>query len=448
MENQVNDFVIFIGRFHPLIVHLPIGFLILGFILHLVAKLEQFKNSDHITDFTLLLGGVSAIGACIIGYMLSLEGGYSEDAVFIHQWSGVALTVCSFVLLAIRKKQLSNPKIQRVGFIIIMVLLTTTGHFGGNLTHGSTYLVQYAPNPIRAFAGLPPKLDRNYKKIDNIDSALVFEDVLMPILDAKCISCHNEEKLKGELLLSSYKDMMKGGESGKAIVKGNSSASELYKRITLAPDDENFMPPEGKTPLSKEQVKLIEWWIEAGAKPKASLLALNADREVRDKFEKYLGIGKYKTILNAPIDPINPSVIKTIESAGFNVTVLAKEVNYLDVSVKNGEKITKTQLETLKKAKEHIVWLDLKNAGITDEYFGVINSSPNLLRLRLDRNEITDKGVAELTDLKNLEYINLSFTKITDEALVAINKMGNLDKVYYYGTEVKGSLSVQEGISR
>lgn len=439
MEDQVNDFVIFIGRFHPLIVHLPIGFLILGFILHLVSKLEQFKNSDHIVDFTLLLGGLSAVGACIIGYMLSLEGGYGEDAIFIHQWSGIALTVFSFVLLAIRKKQLGNPKVQRVGFILMMVLLTATGHFGGNLTHGSTYLVQYAPNPVRAIAGLPPKINRVYKNIENIDSALVFEDVLMPILDARCISCHNQQKLKGELLLTSFKDMMKGGESGKAIVPGNSISSELFTRITLAHDDEDFMPPEGKTPLSKQQVKLIEWWIDAGAKPKASLLALNADSDVKDKFEKYLGIGKYKTLLNDPIDPISQSIIEDIESSGFNVSVLAETINYLDVTVRNGEKITKSQLESLEKAKDHIVWLDLKNAGITDEHFDIINSLSNLMKLRVDRNDITDAGVSKLTDLKNLEYINLSFTKITDEALVAVKKLKNLDKAYYYSTSVKGS---------
>ena len=437
MENQISDFVIFIGRFHPLIVHLPIGFLILGFILHLVAKFEKFKNSEHIVDFTLLIGGISAFGACVLGYMLSLEGGYGDDAIFIHQWSGIALTIISFILLAIRKWQIGNLIVQRVGFILVMIVLTLTGHFGGNLTHGSTYLVQYAPNPIRVIAGLPPKIERIYRKIDHIDSALVFEDVLMPILDARCMSCHNEEKLKGELLLTSLKDLMKGGESGKAIVPGKSAASELFKRITLAHDDEDFMPPEGKTPLSKEQVKMIEWWIDEGAKPKASMISLNASSEIKDRFEKYLHIGKYMTLLNDPIDPIDPSIIEEIESSGFTVSVLAETVNYLDVTVKNGVKISKKQLETLEQAKEHIVWLDLKNSGLEDDYFNVINSLPNLLKLRVDRNEITDNGVNQLTDLNNLEYINLSFTKITDASLASLNKLEKLNKTYYYSTGVK-----------
>ena len=81
-----------------------------------------------------------------------------------------------------------------------MILLVVTGHLGGNLTHGATYLFQYAPNPIRTLAGLQPKVKKTFKKITDIDSALVFEDVIHPILDARCASCHNEEKLKGELL--------------------------------------------------------------------------------------------------------------------------------------------------------------------------------------------------------------------------------------------------------
>ena len=253
MENQVSDFVLFIGRFHPLVVHLPIGFLFIAFILHIGAKFNSLRNSDHIVDFVLLLGGISAALACIMGYMLSFEGGYGEEAVFLHQWAGIGLAILSFALLVYRKKGQGKPLVQRIGFFLVMILLAYTGHLGGNLTHGSSYLFQYAPNMVRKVAGFPPKVNRVYKKITHIDSAMVFEDVLMPMLDARCISCHNSDKLKGELLLTSFENIMKGGESGKAIVPGSSVTSELYKRITLAHDDEDFMPPEGKTPLSQFQ---------------------------------------------------------------------------------------------------------------------------------------------------------------------------------------------------
>ena len=182
MENETNDIIIFIGRFHPLIVHLPIGFLILGFVLHFLSKKESYKNLSHSIDFTLLLGGISGVAACILGYMLSMEGGYNEDAVALHQWFGIALTALSFILLGIKRFGVKSKYVKSGGFVVLLAMLTFTGHLGGNLTHGSTYLFQYAPNPIRTIAGLSPKVKRVYKKISNIDSALVFEDIIMPKL--------------------------------------------------------------------------------------------------------------------------------------------------------------------------------------------------------------------------------------------------------------------------
>ena len=52
-----------------------------------------------------------------------------------------------------------------------------------------------------------------------------------------------------------------------AIVPGQPAQSELYRRITLPTDDEEFMPTDGKPALSPAQVKLIAEWITAGAKP-------------------------------------------------------------------------------------------------------------------------------------------------------------------------------------
>ncbi len=437
MENEVNDIVLFFGRFHPIIVHLPIGFLLLGIILHFISKCESFKKYAPVVDFTLFLGGISGVIACILGYMLSLEGGYNEDAVMLHQWFGIGLTVLSFIMLGWRRAETKNSSMVSGGFASLLILLTFTGHLGGNLTHGSNYLFQYAPNPVRTIAGLPPKINKTYKKITNIDSALVFEDIIQPILDARCVSCHNEDKLKGELLMTTFDHLMKGGESGAVIVAGNSISSDLIHRVTLAPDDEDFMPPEGKTPLSKEQIKLLEWWIDEGAKPNASLQALNAGPEIRDQLEKYLSIGKYMTILNTPIDPVKASIIEDLESSGFMVSVLAEKVNYLDVSVKPGIQLTKKELETLKKAKDNIVWLDLKNSGIKDDNLSILSDLPNLLKLRLDHNDITDKGAAHLTKLTRLEYINLSFTKISDQAISDLHKIKSLKKVYYYNTAVK-----------
>ena len=437
MENGVNDIILFFGRFHPLVVHLPIGFLVLAIIIFFISKRQGYEKYLSALDFTLLLGGISGVVACGLGYMLSLDGGYSEDTVSLHQWLGIALTVLSFVVLGLRRIELNNKYVLSGSFSALLVLLIFTGHLGGNLTHGSTYLFQYAPNPVRTLAGLEPKVKKEYKKITNIDSALVYEDVLAPILDARCASCHNQDKKKGELLMTSLENLIKGGESGPAIVAGASATSELIRRITLPEDDEHFMPPEGKTPLTREQVQMLTWWIDQGAKPAATLQALNADAKSRDYFEKYLGLGKYQSILNTPIEPIQASIIEELESAGFVVSVLAENVNYLDVSVQKGTEIGKKELDKLEKAKDYIVWLDLKESGINDEMLSALSKLPNLLKLRLDRNEITDEGAVHLEKLTNLEYVNLSFTKISESTVNRLQKVNAATRIYHYQTGVK-----------
>jgi len=58
---------------------------------------------------------------------------------------------------------------------------------------------------------------------------------------------------------------MRGGENGAEVVPWHPQKSELYRRITLPPDDDDSMPGNGKNPPSADEIKLIEQWIAAGA---------------------------------------------------------------------------------------------------------------------------------------------------------------------------------------
>jgi hypothetical protein len=86
------------------------------------------------------------------------------------------------------------------------------------------------------------------------------------ILDRKCVPCHKPSKAKADLLMDSLENVMKGGEIGAVIEPGDPAKSEMYRRITLDPDDEDFMPSDGKPPLTEAEVRLIERWIASGAK--------------------------------------------------------------------------------------------------------------------------------------------------------------------------------------
>ena len=90
-----------------------------------------------------------------------------------------------------------------------------------------------------------------------------FEKQIRPILTSHCGKCHGPENQNSDLRLDARHAALKGGVSGKVIVPGKSSASELVRRIESR-DEAERMPPEGK-PLSKEEIELLKRWIDAGA---------------------------------------------------------------------------------------------------------------------------------------------------------------------------------------
>ena len=77
------------------------------------------------------------------------------------------------------------------------------------------------------------------------EEAKVYADVIQPLLDAKCVSCHGATKQKGKLRLDTAENLFKGGKGAKAdiVVKGNIEDSELTYRVGLPKDDDDVMPP-------------------------------------------------------------------------------------------------------------------------------------------------------------------------------------------------------------
>ena len=106
------------------------------------------------------------------------------------------------------------------------------------------------------------------------DPAALFAEKIQPLLETKCVSCHQPEKTKGKLQLHSAAALAKGGDSGPAIVPGKPDESSLLKRITLPPGHDDIMPPEGD-PLTADQSTAFREWITAGA-PFPDSLTLSA----------------------------------------------------------------------------------------------------------------------------------------------------------------------------
>ncbi|NMH87536.1 c-type cytochrome domain-containing protein [Flavivirga algicola] len=437
-SNQVSEFVIFIGRFHPLIVHLPIGILLIGILMHFLAKKKRFQYLDKAVSFTLAIGSISAILSCFLGYLLSFQGGYDADALFNHQWLGIAVGCFSLLAYSTRvwKKTRKSFVLNSIAMGILFIGLGLTGHLGGNLTHGSAYLTQYAPEPIRKIIGLAPK-PKKRPPIMVLDSADIFLDVINPMVSNKCISCHNLEKTKGGLLLTSHASMLEGGENGPAIVAEDLQKSELFKRITLPEHHEDFMPPEGKKPFSEDDIKLIEFWILNGARPTGLLADIELDEDNTKLFENFLGLkDSQNNPLLADAEAGDSLVIRSLRSKGFKIESLSNESNLLDVSLSPNNIKGLESIEELLLLKDQIVHLKLSSLGLKDNNLKVIGQLNHLIRLNLHSNPITDSGISFLSELQNLESLNLYGTQIENKSLELLSTLKNLKRLYVWNTKV------------
>jgi uncharacterized membrane protein len=436
----MTEFFYFLGRFHVLLLHLPIGILLLAVLLEIASRRTRFAHFAPSVPAIWLLGAASAIVTAVLGYLHAREGGFDGAAVEAHRIAGTSLAILATGTWLVRVKHGAlYDRAWPVFSLVVVALLVLTGHFGGNLTHGNTYLAQYAPPPLRNLIGTP---DLTRPKPANLAAADVYVDVVAPALQQRCGSCHNDSKKKGGFSVAGYDKLMKGGEHGPVIAAGKAESSELIRRISLPPDDEDFMPQDGKTPLSAEQTASIRWWVASGAPRTGSVTALNPPIEIREQLVAALGLspaGTSPAQLAAPsadVPPPDNAVLDALESKGFVVRAIAAGSPLVQVDYTASRRISDSDVAELAKIGSQVDTLNLRSAGLTDGQLAKLSPFRNLVRLRLELNPITDAGLEHLKTLPKLAYLNLYGTKIGDAGLASLGAIPSLREVFLWQTEV------------
>lgn len=153
-----------------------------------------------------------------------------------------------------------------------------------------------------------------------------FEREVAPILEAKCMACHDTEHRKGGFSLATRADALGGGRSGDAaIVAKDANASALILAIERDGDDEPSMP-KGKPPLPASDVEVLRRWIDEGARwPEGRVLV---DRSAQFEFEKRRDWWSLKPIAkpsppSAAANPIDAFVAKALAENGLEPSPLA-----------------------------------------------------------------------------------------------------------------------------
>lgn len=448
--NTPSDWVMFFGHFHPVVVHLPIGMLMIAAILEIISRKKELDSLQPAIAPILLVGTLTAIISCLFGYLLSSSGEYNEETLFWHQWMGIAVAFISFLSWYMKVNWQQDPIMKKAylpSLYLMVFLLTATGHLGGNMTHGEDYLYANTPEPFRSLFGLPARTNGGIakKKIENINEALVYQDIVAPVMEQKCWSCHNANKIKGGLRMDKQELLMKGGENG-AIIKANDATnSELIKRLLLPEEDEHHMPPKGKTPLTEQEISLLHWWIQNGAAFDKKVAQLKPDEKVKAFLASLETGGATQTqstgesispVFNEKVAAASDVDIQKLTALNVIVMPVASGQNFLEANFVNARSFDDAQINLLSNLSEQIIWLKLGSTKITDKSLTELVKLKHLTRLHLEHTAITDAGLTQLQDLKYLEYLNLFDTKISDAGIQSLAKLKSLKKLYCWQSKV------------
>lgn len=413
------DWQQFVGRFHPLAVHLPIGLIVLLPLLEIAGAFRPALREA--AGFVLGLACAACLGTLALGYLLAYGAGDTGTTLTRHMWGGIALSIGMLLCLLARPSWSTGavPRIYPALLTCVLLTLIFTADQGGSITHGANYLTEYMPAPMKRFASI--------RSTSGAAPDSFYARQIHPIFDTNCVACHGASKEQGGLRLDSYDLLLKGGKDGPVIVPNNAGKSILLERITLPIGDHHFMPAEGRPPLKPDQIAYLRAWIQQGASPTATQLA---------------GVSLPQTLQELPIQPVGdysammPEIRRMQQSQGAKLLpVSAKPSDGLILNTVDAPATFRdAQLAQFQHFAPYIVEANLARTAITDAGFDTLAKFTHLRALHLEGTAITGSGLARLAPLSQLSYINLSGTKVTATALAPLKSMKSLHHIYLFNT--------------
>jgi hypothetical protein len=318
-----------------------------------------------------------------------------------------------------------------------------TGHLGGSLTHGADYLYVYMPAPFKGwFLGKA----ETAPVIADVQEALIYEDIIVPILKKSCYKCHSQQKQKGKLRLDSPTFIAAGGKSGKSIINiSTPEASEMLRRIHLPLNDDEHMPPNEKDELTEADKALLSWWIKQGPDYQIRVAALEQPAEIKPylaALENPIALQEEPVRSAYPeldIAPANPVDIQALLDIKAVVLPIGAGSPFLSVNFVNVRPIDSTTIQLLAAIQEQVVWLKLSDASFGDSQMPVLAQMPHLSKLYLDRTEVTDVGLEQLQNLQHLKYLNLVGTAISAEGVRSLKSLPALKQLFIFQTQATAS---------
>jgi len=411
------------GRMHPLLVHFPIVLVILYALVTFISlpKNSGTESVNHsMPDLLLFLAALSSVLTALMGLFLAREGGYDTEALQWHKWGGVGLSIFTLCWYYFRRRLQSVTMLPYFFSFFALGIILFTGHQGAAITHGQDFL----------FAPIMPSKE---KRVVPFEDAIVFADLVNPILEEKCISCHNSKKAKGELVMESQDLLLQGGKNGNLWDSTAKDFGLLLQRLHLPLEQKKHMPPAGKPQLTAEELEIIARWIRNG-----SDFSIKASDLPLDDTLRMIALRTFNEaeIVEYDFEEADPSAIQKLNNANRVVTQEALNSPALTVRFFNSQLFNVEQLKELSIIKKQIVSLDLSRMPIEDAHVKMISEFENIRRLHLNFTNIRGASLQQLKALKGLKTLSLSGTKVNAEKLVQLKSFPELRTVYVWNVPV------------
>jgi hypothetical protein len=436
----------FLGRFHLLTVHFPIALILVVPVLEWAGRKSPFDHLRASVDFLLALAMVSSLAAATLGWCLARSGGYSGRLVTQHMWGGISVAAACWFCWMLRG-YFRGPRFDLLYpwvLLFLVGLVSWTGYRGGQLTQGQNHLTEEMPFGLRKLIGLSSAS----QPVPRSNPAFFYGAHVEPIFINHCYECHGPDKQKGRLRLDSYESLMRGGEHGFVIKAGNAKDSEILRRVTLSPSDDDAMPPQGKRPLAANEVKLLELWIAAGA---PSALAANGIKEAPTDaapvvaevtFPEFdpAAVAQSRAPLAAKVAQLKqrfPDVLDYESRSSANLVIDASAL---------GSRFGDEDLAALKPLSGQIVVADLSGTAVTDRSASLLTTLKAARVLRLTNTKITDATVLSLDGLDRLESLDLYGTAVTPACLKVVESLPKLRRLYAGATKIPPDVPLSDGM--
>lgn len=483
---KMPDIVRFLGHFHPVLLHLPIGVFALILLQELGAIFGKSRGDRQTTLFPMFFAAASSILAVIAGFLLyhGHPGNYEQELAERHLWGGLIFAVVAVITFIVKAWTISisaNQAFYRLLLFGSVGIMGFASHDGASMTHGENYLTVYAPDPIRKALGLPPKTKKDKPETPSAGDVSVagggegaptaagkvpdyeiYSQIIHPIFERRCVQCHKEGKAKGRYRMDTFEKTVKGGKEGAGLIAGKSAESNIVIRMELPVDDDEHMPPEGKPDIEDHELAVVKWWIDSGADEKKKTSDFDLPAPIAEAILKIApasaSAAPAVTTPGAPAAETPPAGEEASNGHGTPagpddalktaVGTLSKEfpgalsfesqqsslLTFTAVSLRGN--LDDAGFKKLEALTPQLVTVDLSATKVTDQSVAQLKSAKSLRLVRLAETEITDAAIDSLLELPALESLNLYGTKVTDAGVGKLASLPSLKRLYLWKTSV------------